>query len=123
MIRGTKEGSKFISMIEIDIFLPQASGSDSPADFLSNGKRSIGLDIRNEKGVEILRKISKQSDVIIEPFRPGVMEKLGLGPDVLMKDNKKLIYARLTGFGQTGPYAHMAGHDINYVAISGESKD
>lgn len=64
-------------------------------------------------------KLCKNSDVLIEGYRPGVMEKLGLGPDVLLKLNSKLVYARLTGFGQTGPLAHRAGHDINYLATSG----
>lgn len=63
--------------------------------------------------------MSIKSDVIIDPFRPGVMEKLGLGPDILMKNNKKLIYARLTGYGQSGPMSQKAGHDINYIAMSG----
>ncbi|XP_065334350.1 alpha-methylacyl-CoA racemase [Cloeon dipterum] len=88
-------------------------------DAMSHGKRSISLNLKSPTGVKILRQMSKQSDVIIEPFRKGVMEKLGLGPEVLMKDNKRLIYARLTGYGQTGPLALKAGHDINYAAISG----
>jgi alpha-methylacyl-CoA racemase len=86
---------------------------------MSHGKKSIALDLKSEKGASILKRMTQSSDVIIEPFRKGVMEKLGLGPDVLMKENKKLIYARLTGYGQTGPLAMKAGHDINYAAISG----
>lgn len=74
---------------------------------------------KNAKGQELLRALSQKSDVLIEPFRPGVMEKLNLGPEVLLKENPRLIYARLTGFGQTGPLAKRAGHDINYVAMSG----
>ena len=66
-------------------------------DRLGGGKRSVAIDLKNARGVEVLRKLSKNSDVIIEPFRPGVMEKLGLGPHVLLKDNPRLIYARLTG--------------------------
>ena len=66
-------------------------------DRLGRGKRSVAIDLKNARGVEVLRKLSKNSDVIIEPFRPGVMEKLGLGPNVLLKDNPRLIYARLTG--------------------------
>ncbi|XP_059479071.1 alpha-methylacyl-CoA racemase [Neocloeon triangulifer] len=88
-------------------------------DAMSHGKKSIALNLKSAKGVEVFKRMSKQSDVIIEPFRKGVMEKLGLGPDVLLKDNKKLIYARLTGYGQKGPLALKAGHDINYAAISG----
>ncbi|XP_020901093.2 alpha-methylacyl-CoA racemase, partial [Exaiptasia diaphana] len=63
--------------------------------------------------------LCSKADVLIEPFRPGVMEKLGLGPSVLMKDNPKLIYSRLTGYGQTGAMAKQAGHDINYIAMTG----
>ncbi|KAJ6647502.1 Alpha-methylacyl-CoA racemase [Pseudolycoriella hygida] len=88
-------------------------------DCLGNGKTTLPLNLKSTKAQTILRKLVKKSDVIIEPFRPGVMENLGLGPDVLMKDNPRLIYARLTGFGQTGPLSARAGHDINYVAVSG----
>ncbi|XP_078044707.1 alpha-methylacyl-CoA racemase [Augochlora pura] len=88
-------------------------------DCLSHGKRSIALNLKHEKGIQIFKKLSNQSDVIIDPYRPGVMEKLKLGPQDLMKINKRLIYARLTGFGQKGPYADMAGHDINYLGLSG----
>ncbi|KAG5667140.1 hypothetical protein PVAND_015137 [Polypedilum vanderplanki] len=92
-----------------------------PFDVLQGGKRNIALNLKKPKAVEIMRKMCKTSDVIIEPFRPGVMEKLGLGPEVLLKDNPKLIYARLTGFGADGRgiYANRAGHDINYIATSG----
>lgn len=92
---------------------------ENPLDCLGNGKRIIAVDIKNAKGQELLRALSQKSDVLIEPFRPGVMEKLNLGPEVLLKENPRLIYARLTGFGQTGPLAKRAGHDINYVAMSG----
>lgn len=91
----------------------------SPPDCLSNGKKSLALNVKHPKGVTILRRLCKNSDVLIEPYRKGVMEKLGLGPKVLLEDNPKLIYARLTGFGQHGKYSNMAGHDINYVATSG----
>ncbi|XP_063973206.1 alpha-methylacyl-CoA racemase [Diachasmimorpha longicaudata] len=88
-------------------------------DYIAHGKRSIALDLKSPKGVEIFKKLSNKSDVLIDPFRKGVMERLKLGPADLMSSNKKLIYARLTGYGQEGPYAEMAGHDINYVALSG----
>ncbi|XP_076815698.1 alpha-methylacyl-CoA racemase-like isoform X2 [Clavelina lepadiformis] len=88
-------------------------------DTMARGKRSICVDMKNPNGVQLLRKLSKQSDVLIEPFRPGVMEKLQLGPDVLMRDNPGLVYVRLSGYGQTGPYKMKAGHDINYIATSG----
>lgn len=92
---------------------------ENPLDCLGNGKRTIAIDIKNGKGQELVRKLSRKCDVLIEPYRPGVMEKLNLGPDTLLKENPRLIYARLTGFGQTGPLAKRAGHDINYVAMSG----
>lgn len=88
-------------------------------DCLGNGKRSIALDLKTDQGVEVLKRLTIQSDVIIDPFRRGVMEKLKLGPNDLMPENKKLIYARLTGYGQEGPFADRAGHDINYLSLSG----
>ncbi|XP_054281751.1 alpha-methylacyl-CoA racemase [Macrosteles quadrilineatus] len=95
------------------------TGFSPDADVLSNGKRSIAINLKSPKGVDLLKKLCKTSDVLIEPFRKGVMERLGLGPSVLMEKNPQLIYARLTGFGQTGCYSEKAGHDINYVAMSG----
>eukprot|EP00090_Calanus_glacialis_P032336 TRINITY_DN53582_c0_g1_i1.p1 TRINITY_DN53582_c0_g1~~TRINITY_DN53582_c0_g1_i1.p1 ORF type:complete len:377 (+),score=126.49 TRINITY_DN53582_c0_g1_i1:45-1175(+) len=94
-------------------------GSGLNYDVTARGKRSIALNLKKPEGVDILRKLCGSADVLIEPFRPGVMERLGLGPDTLIKENPKLIYARLTGFGQTGPYKNMAGHDINYLGLSG----
>ncbi|GAB0096607.1 alpha-methylacyl-CoA racemase [Sergentomyia squamirostris] len=91
----------------------------NPLDVLKHGKRNIALNLKQTEGRNILRDLCMKSDVLIEPYRPGVMEKLGLGPDILLKDNPKLIYARLTGFGQKGALAQRAGHDINYLAISG----
>lgn len=88
-------------------------------DRLGRGKRSVALDLKKPEGINVARKLCSSADVLIEPFRRGVMEKLGLGPETLFKDNPGLIYARLTGFGQSGPCADMAGHDINYVALSG----
>lgn len=93
--------------------------SNTDLDCLGNGKKSICLNLKTANGIKIARKLIQTSDVSIEPFRAGVMEQLGLGPDVLLKDNPRLIYARLTGFGQTGPYAKKAGHDINFLALSG----
>jgi len=93
-------------------------GASSP-DLLSRGKRSIAVDLKNPRGVETVLRLAEKADVLVEPFRPGVMERLGLGPDVAQTRNPALVYARLTGFGQTGSYANMAGHDINYIALSG----
>ncbi|XP_028604305.2 alpha-methylacyl-CoA racemase [Podarcis muralis] len=89
------------------------------SDVQGRGKRSLALDLKQPRGAETLRRLCQKADVLIEPFRPGVMEKLGLGPDIVLQDNPKLIYARLTGFGQLGKYAKLAGHDINYLAVSG----
>lgn len=89
------------------------------ADTLCRGKRSVILDLRKPAGVEVFQKLCGKADVLIDPFRAGVMEKLCLGPSDLCGLNPRLIYARLTGFGQSGPFAKMAGHDINYIAISG----
>ena len=91
-------------------------------DVLGRGKRSIALDLKRPEGVDALRRMCAGADVLIEPFRAGVMEKMNLGPEALMKENPGLIYARLTGYGQHGPYARKAGHDINYLAISGMSQ-
>ncbi|KAI7891051.1 CoA-transferase family III domain-containing protein [Mucor mucedo] len=88
-------------------------------DVLSRNKRSIAMDLKNPEAIQTLIKLLTHADVILDPFRPGVMEKLGLGPDVLLKVNPRLIYARLSGFGQQGPGSKAAGHDINYLAISG----
>lgn len=90
-----------------------------PALAMSRGKESIGLDLRSPDGQAVARQLAKSADIFVEGFRPGVMERLGLGPELLLADNPGLIYARLTGWGQTGPYAKRAGHDINYLAIAG----
>ncbi|XP_028318645.1 alpha-methylacyl-CoA racemase [Gouania willdenowi] len=88
-------------------------------DTQGRGKRSVAINLKNPEGITVLKKLCIQSDVILEPYRKGVMEKLGLGPQQLLKENPGLIYARLTGYGQTGCYATAAGHDINYLALSG----
>ena len=90
-----------------------------PRDALSRNRRSVVLDMKSAEGVAAARDLCRTADAIIEGFRPGVMERLGLGPDVLLADNAKLVYGRMTGWGQTGPYAQAAGHDINYIALSG----
>ncbi len=88
-------------------------------DQLARGKRSVAVNLKSPDGIAGLLRMIESADVLLEPFRPGVMERLGLGPDVACARNPRLIYARLTGYGQSGPYANMAGHDINYIAISG----
>lgn len=83
------------------------------------GKRSMRVNLKSDEGVGIIKRMISQADVLVEPYRPGVMEALGLGPEDAHAINPGLIYARLTGWGQTGPYASMAGHDIDYIALSG----
>jgi alpha-methylacyl-CoA racemase len=90
-----------------------------PRDPLLRGRRSITADMKNPDGVAAVRALCRTADGLIEGFRPGVMERMGLGPDALLGDNPKLVYGRMTGWGQTGPYAHAAGHDINYIALAG----
>lgn len=86
---------------------------------MSNGKRTISINLKQKEGVNVLKKLCANSDVLLDTYRPGVLENLGLGPDILLKENSKLIYARLTGYGQNGYFSNKAGHDINYVAMSG----
>jgi len=90
-----------------------------PLDILGRGRRSIAIDLKQPVGVETLLKLVEQSDVLIEGFRPGVTERLGLGPDVCAQRNPRLVYGRVTGWGQEGPMAQAAGHDINYIALAG----
>jgi alpha-methylacyl-CoA racemase len=96
-----------------------ARGGRRPRDPLARGRRSIGVDMKAPDGVKIVQRLVEQADVVVEGFRPGVMERLGLGPDELLALNPGLIYARMTGFGQEGPLAPRAGHDINYIAVAG----
>ena len=90
-----------------------------PLDFLSRGRRSVGLDLKSPDGVELLLNLVEVADVILEGFRPGVMERLGAGPEVCLARNPRLIFGRMTGWGQEGPLAQAAGHDINYIALAG----
>ncbi|MBL4800445.1 MAG: CoA transferase [Emcibacter sp.] len=88
-------------------------------DVISRGRRSVALDLKQPDAIETCLKLMETADAIFEGFRPGVMERLGLGPDVALARSPKLVYGRMTGWGQDGPYAKAAGHDINYIAISG----
>ncbi|MCG2634688.1 MAG: CoA transferase [Gammaproteobacteria bacterium] len=99
----------------------QVMGGDpeTPPMALNNrSRKSIGVNLKSPDGVETVLKLVEQADGIMEGFRPGVMERLGLGPDVCLARNPKLVFGRMTGFGQKGPAASMAGHDINYIALS-----
>ncbi|MED6310340.1 MAG: CaiB/BaiF CoA-transferase family protein, partial [Pseudomonadota bacterium] len=86
---------------------------------LLRGRKNIALDLKHPDGIEAALKLCDQADIIIEGFRPGVMERLGLGPDVVFARNKKVVYGRMTGWGQDGPIAKTPGHDINYIALTG----
>ena len=88
-------------------------------DILNRSRRSIGVDLKNPDGVETVLRLVEQADALIEGFRPGVTERLGLGPDDCLARNPRLVYGRMTGWGQDGPYAQAAGHDINYIALAG----
>jgi alpha-methylacyl-CoA racemase len=94
-------------------------GAGSPADIAARGRRSVGVDLKDPRGVETALRLIEKADVLFEGFRPGVMERLGLGPDVCLKRNPRLVYGRMTGWGQEGPLARVAGHDINYIALAG----
>ena len=94
-------------------------GLENKYDIHNRSKRSITADLKNKDTVNEILKLIDQVDVVFEGFRPGVMEKLGLGPDVCLKRNPKLVYGRMTGWGQYGPMSRLAGHDINYISLSG----
>ncbi|MBW8470289.1 MAG: CoA transferase [Thiobacillus sp.] len=89
------------------------------SDVLSRGRESIALDLKRTESIEVALRLIERADVLIEGFRPGVMESLGLGPDVCLLRRPSLVYGRITGWGQTGPLSQAAGHDINYIALSG----
>lgn len=93
---------------------------DAPhLDLLNRGRRSVGVDLKHPDGVEALLMLVESADGLIEGFRPGVAERLGIGPEACLERNPRLVFGRMTGWGQDGPYSSMAGHDINYIALSG----
>lgn len=94
-------------------------GLEPRFDITARGRRSLAIDLRKPYAVETVLQLIDRADVLIEGFRPGVMERLGLGPDICLPRNPKLVYGRMTGWGQHGPLAHAAGHDINYIALTG----
>jgi alpha-methylacyl-CoA racemase len=91
----------------------------APLDPLGRGRRSVGINLKDPAGVELLLRLAASADVLVEGFRPGVAERLGFGPQVCAERNRRLVYGRMTGWGQDGPLAPTAGHDIDYIAISG----
>ncbi len=96
----------------------ESAGRGHP-DLANRGKRSIAVDLKKPEGVEVALSLIEKADGLLEGFRPGVMERLGVGPDVALKRNPRLVYGRMTGWGQTGPWSQMAGHDIDYIALTG----
>jgi len=93
--------------------------NDRRADLLGRGRRAVGIDLKHPDGIDAALDLIDVADVVVEGFRPGAVERLGLGPDVCRERNPGLVYVRITGWGQSGPYAHTPGHDINYVALTG----
>jgi alpha-methylacyl-CoA racemase len=100
----------------VDLGVP---GREPKFDVLLRGRRSIAVDVKADRGREVVKRLAAKADALVEGFRPGVMERLGLAPDVLLAVNPKLVYGRMTGFGQDGPLAQAAGHDIDYIALAG----
>ena len=88
-------------------------------NIMNRGRRSVSVNLKSKAGIETVLKLIDQADALVEGYRPGVMERLGLGPEVCLARNPRLVFGRMTGYGQTGPMASVAGHDINYIALSG----
>jgi alpha-methylacyl-CoA racemase len=99
--------------------LDRPGGPRRAKDIISRGRLSFDLDLKQPEDLDCAVELAKRADVLLEGFRPGVMERLGLGPERLLAENPKLVYGRMTGWGQTGPLAAAAGHDINYIALTG----
>jgi alpha-methylacyl-CoA racemase len=95
------------------------AGFVSPYSVIDRGRRSVGIDLKNERGPEVVLQCCEHADVLLEGFRPGVAERLGVGPDACRARNPKLVYARMTGWGQEGPLSGDVGHDVNYLSIAG----
>src|SRR5437879_5760484 len=98
---------------------PGSGAGDPTRDVLNRGRRSVAVDLKHADGVATVLRLVEQSDALLEGFRPGVTERLGLGPDDCLARNPRLVYGRMTGWGQDGPMAQAAGHDINYIALAG----
>lgn len=101
------------------IRIDRVGGRNRVNDPTLRSRKSIALNLKTPEGIAVAKELVKSADGLIEGLRPGVMERLGLGPDELLADNPKLVYGRMTGWGQSGPYAPLAGHDINYIALTG----
>jgi alpha-methylacyl-CoA racemase len=114
---GMVLGDLGADVIEVDRIGGQ--GPAEPSSFVRRGRRSLALDLKRPEAVDVLLRLLDRADVLIDPFRPGVTERLGIGPDVCLDRNPRLVYGRMTGYGQDGPWASHAGHDINYIALAG----
>jgi len=101
------------------VVIARASAKANPADVNSRGKRSVALNLKSDQGIEVALSLIASADVLIEGFRPGVMERMGLGPDACHEKNPGLVFGRMTGWGQDGPLSQTAGHDINYLGLTG----
>ena len=106
-------------VIRVDRPSEVEGGLDDMRRVSGRSKKSIGIDLKSADGIDVLKRLLGTTDVLIEGFRPGVIERLGIGPDVCESINARLVIGRMTGWGQTGPYASMAGHDINYIGLAG----
>lgn len=115
-------GAMMLADMGAEVIRIERPGAPEPRDaepISSRGKKSVVVNLKAPAGLEFLRSLVASADVLIDPYRPGVCEKLGLGPDVCLEANPRLVFARMTGWGQGGPLAHAAGHDINYIALTG----
>jgi alpha-methylacyl-CoA racemase len=112
-------GAEIVRVDRSQSVRPGAAGDGPRGDILARGRRSVGVDLKQPAGIETVLRLVEKADVLYEGFRPGVTERLGLGPDVCLARNPRLVYGRMTGWGQDGPLARAAGHDINYIALSG----
>src|SRR5215475_6365631 len=108
-----------LSDLGADVIRIDRKGAKGAREIYERGRRSVALDLKKPEAVETCLKLIEKADALFEGFRPGVMERLGLGPDVALRRNSKLVYGRMTGWGQTGPLAQAAGHDINYISLVG----
>lgn len=105
-------------IVRIDRPVP-GEAPDTTGEILNRGRRSIALDLKDPSDLDLVWRLLDGADVLLDPYRPGVAERLGLGPDPVLERNPRVIFTRMTGWGQTGPLAHAAGHDINYISIAG----
>ena len=112
-------GADVVTVDRVDRALPGADPSSQRANVTARGRRSVAVDLKHPDGVAVVHRLAAGADVLIEGFRPGVAERLGIGPDALRVINPRLVVGRMTGWGQDGPLAARAGHDINYVALAG----